>query len=438
MKRMLIPGPLSFRGEISVVGDKSITHRALILGFLAGNPFCMDNPNPGADCRRTLDALVCMGLEFCSDGTRWHLVPGGQWRRESHSVYAGNSGTTARLLLGLAPWLDAGCSLTIDGDQSLRRRPMARVTDLLAAAGVRVECLDQPGFLPLRAISLGARPAAHRVAVASAQVKSALLLAGLAAKGLTKVSLPGGSRDHTELMLEAMGCKLRCDHDVVMIEGSQRLTMPCCYQVPGDVSAASYWAAGAAVSGNVRIKSVGLNPGRTVFLDILSRMGAGVSTENVRWQHGEKVGDVVVQAHLLRPTEVKAEEVPGCIDELPLVAVVAAHAAGTTVICGAEELRFKETDRLAETLDMLTAFGVGCWAQGGRIGIEGGQPLHPANYVSDDHRMVMAAAVLAAGAPGMSNIGDTLWSDVSYPGFEYHFANLAALDYNRITEECDT
>ncbi len=435
MKTICVQGPLGFNGEVVVAGDKSITHRALILGFLSGNPFCLSSPNGGEDCRRTFDALAAMGMEGCCSGNQWHLVPGSHWRTKNHSVYAGNSGTTARLILGLTPWLAAGCNLTLDGDESLRRRPMDRVAVPLAAAGVHVEYMQTPGCLPLRAVSLGPRAATHQINIASAQVKSALLLAGLAAPGQTSVCLPPGSRDHTERMLKIMGCEVFCGQDRVTIEGEQALNMPSPYQVPGDISAACCWAAGAAVSGKVKIRAVGLNPGRKNFLQILSRMGAEVSLGKVSCLHGEPTGDLIVEEGRLQATRVYAEEVPGCIDELPLVAAVAAHASGTTVIQGAGELRHKESDRLQQTMELLNAFGVAAGIKGETLSIKGGRGLQPGRYISNDHRMVMTAAILAAGAPGRSFIGHGEWTAVSYPGFLEDFANLAALDYNLVMED---
>lgn len=433
MEDLTISGPLEFAGNIEPPGDKSVTHRALVLGFLAGANFRLIKPNPGRDCRRTLAALVAMGLKCQLNEDSWELAPGPGWQAKSYQIYAGNSGTTARLLMGMAAWLNVGCSLAVDGDTSLRARPMQRVATPLAAMGLEARYQAKPGRLPLVIVNAGPRPGSFRLPVASAQIKSALLVAGLAVSGWTSVVEPAVSRDHTERMLEAMGVPVCREQNQVSVSGGGNIQFPACYTVPGDISAGAFWAAGAAIGGSVLLKDIGLNPGRTMFLTLLGEMGAKISYRNLRQQHGEPVGDVAVAAGKLTGVEVEPEQVPACIDELPLLAVVASRARGTTVIRGAEELRYKESDRLAETGRLLNAFGARWQVRGNDLHISGGSKLRPGTFSSSDHRLVMAAAVMATGISGKSVIGGLPWTAVSYPGFPADFAKLAGLAYNPCT-----
>ena len=416
------------RARLRVPGDKSISHRALILNALAEGGARVRGLAPGLDVRSTSAALATLGAEIALDAEGSARVIGPREWRARATVECGNSGTTVRLLLGaLAP--RARGSIVLDGDASLRRRPMARVTGPLAAMGAEIAERGEPGRLP---IAIAGRPLVgtrHRLAVASAQVKSAILLAGLAAVGETVVEEPIRSRDHTERMLRAMGAGIASDGTRVRLEPGPLRAVDV--DVPGDLSSAAYFLGlAAAAGGEVTVEGVGLNPGRTGFLDLLARFGADVRID-VEAEDGEPRGAVTVRADRLRAIEVRAAEVPGAIDELPLLAVVATQAVGETRVSGAAELRVKESDRIAAIADGLRAMGADIQGLPDGFVVRGPTALSGAALdARGDHRIGMALAVAAALAAGPSSLAGAEWIDVSYPGF---FAALAGCADARVT-----
>lgn len=410
------------RARLRVPGDKSISHRALILNALAEGSAKVTCLAPGLDVRTTAAALAALGAEIAPAGVGSVTVRGPRAWRARGPVDCGNSGTTARLLLGaLAP--RAAGEIVLDGDASLRGRPMERVALPLAAMGAEIRHRGVPGRLPLAVRGRPLAGARHRLEVASAQVKSALLLAGLAAEGTTTIAEPAPSRDHTERMLRAMGARLEVGEEIRMEPGPIRALDVA---VPGDLSSASFFLAlAAAGGGEAVVEGVGLNPGRTGFLSLLERLGADVAVEP-ETEGVEPVGSVTVRAEGLRGVDVSAEDVPGAIDELPLLAVVATQAAGETRVTGARELRVKESDRIAAIVTGLSAMRADVEALPDGFVVRG--PTHLAGARLDaagDHRIGMALAVAASIARGESVLAGAEWVDVSYPGYFEALAGCA-------------
>lgn len=414
-----VQGGRQARGCLRVPGDKSITHRALFAAHLLGGTGRLHNISLAQDCRSTMAALEQMGSRYRARGnTLWVQGPNPGWTRGQYAVDAGNSGTTARLLMGAAAFLRPPGSVVISGDASLSRRPMERVARYLRRLGIQVTYLGEPGYLPLRVEAADElRPRRQEIVEPSAQVKSAVLLAALAVPGEVEVVQWVSTRDHTEVMLTAMGADICRQGTQIRLKGGSQLAFPEDWRIPGDFSSAAWWLALAAVSGRVRLKGVGVNPTRLGFANILAAMGARVSIEETGVSMGEAVADIRGEEGELKGIAVPPEIIPTCIDELPLLAVVAAFARGETVVRGAGELRIKESDRLAELGRLLTAFGADFDLLPDGYVVRGGGRLKAAEFVSHDHRLVMAAAIMAVLVPGRSRIGAAGCVGVSYPGF---------------------
>lgn len=417
----------TIRARLRVPGDKSVSHRALILNALAEGRARIRGLAPGRDVASTAGALRRLDVTIVSDELGSAIVTGTRAWAAAEPVDCGNAGTAARLLLGaLAP--RARSAVTVIGDRSLSLRPMGRVVEPLRAMGAAIRPAD-PGAPPDR-LPLVVEPAdlvgrEHRPAVASAQVKSAILLAGLAAEGETVVEEPASSRDHTERMLAAMGAAIECDGRTVRLRPGRIGAIDV--EVPGDLSSAAPFLALAAIvpGGEVVVENVGLNPGRTGFLDILEAFGAGVEIE-VEAADPEPRGTVRVTGGPLAGIEIGGEMVPRAIDELPLAAVVACLAEGTTRITGAGELRVKESDRIATIAAGLARLGATVEPTPDGLVVEGPAALAGAALdAAEDHRIGMALAVAAAVARGPSRLAGADWIDVSYPGFLADLARCA-------------
>lgn len=421
-------GPAAVSGAVRVPGDKSISHRALLLGAMAHGTTEIRGLLQGDDCRATMTALRALGVEILEspDGTLCVHGRGPEaWREPESILDAGNSGTTLRLLAGLLAGRPFYSLLT--GDASLRRRPMRRIVDPLRAMGATVLGRAQGGFPPLAIGGGGLCGIAWRSPVASAQVKSAVLLAGLQAAGETSVTEPLLSRDHTERMLSAFGLAPRRDGTTVTVPGGSRLTAAA-LAVPGDLSSAAFFLVGAAAGspGALRIRDVGVNPTRTGLLDVLERMGAEVRCEHGRLVAGEPVADLVVRGRGLRGVRVGAELIPRLIDEVPALAVAAALAEGETVISGAAELRVKEVDRLSAVAEELGRMGAAISATQDGFRIQGRERLRGAAVSSrGDHRMAMSLAVAALFADGETVVRDVACANTSFPGFARVLAEAA-------------
>jgi 3-phosphoshikimate 1-carboxyvinyltransferase len=416
------------RGEARVGGDKSISHRAVLLaGFSQGVTRIVDL-SPSEDVASSLRCLQRLGVPVERPSDTEVIIRGraGRFAQPPGILDCGNSGTTIRLLSGLL----AGQSFTsvLDGDDSLRRRPMRRVIQPLALMGAQIEAREA-GYAPL--VITGRSPLraiVHTPEVASAQVKSCVLLAGLQAEGLTTVREIRQTRDHTERMLPAFGVAVQKESLSVSVQGPTVPTSPGTLRVPGDPSSAAYlWAAAAALPGSeVTVRDVGINPTRAVILDALRRMKADVRVENVRLWCGEPVADVTVRGTgNLVGLEVGEALVPLLIDELPLLAVLSAVSAGTSRLTGAEELRVKESDRIATVVTNLQRMGARIEEARDGWTIEGPAELHGAELDSfGDHRIAMAMTVAALLARSESRIRNPECVAISFPRF---FEQLEAL-----------
>jgi len=409
------------RGRLTVPGDKSIAHRYALLGALADGRSTLTHFAPGADCQSTLACLRALGVEVEASerGTVTLLGRGfGQLRSPSTPLDAGNSGTTMRLLAGVL----AGhpFSATLIGDASLSRRPMRRVMTPLERMGARFEATD--GHAPLTIHGGRLHAISHEPETPSAQIKSAVLLAGLHADGTTSVVEPASTRDHTERALEAFGGRVDVDGLRISVSGGQRLGgqhLP----VPGDFSSAAFWlvAAAALPGSRIEIEDVGLNPTRTALLGVLRRFGARVEVEVISNSAGEPRGRVVVEGDRTGSLDIAPEEVPGLIDELPAVAALAAHG-GQVTVRGAAELRVKESDRIAALVAGFRALGIDADERTDGFVIAGraagsGRPAGGRADARGDHRMAMAFAIAALSAERPSTIDGSDAVAISYPGF---------------------
>jgi len=426
-------GPLA--GRIAVPGDKSISHRALMFGALAVGETRIRGLLEGEDVLRTAAAMRALGAEVIRDGDGAWRVAGrglGGLTEPRDVLDMGNSGTAARLLCGILASHPLFAVMT--GDESLRRRPMRRVTDPLAACGARFASREG-GRLPL-AIG-GARdalPLDYRVPVPSAQVKSAVLLAGLNARGVTRVEEPEATRDHSENMLRHFGAAVRVEAAgagrVIELTGQPEL-VAADVTVPGDPSSAAFpLVAALLVPGSeVRVSGVGLNPLRAGLFATLAEMGADLSVANRREAGGEPVGDLTARHGALRGVDVPAERAPSMIDEYPILAVAAACAAGATRMRGLKELRVKESDRLAATAALLAACGARAEIDGDDLVVHGtGRPPSGGRRVAThmDHRIAMSALVLGLAAEAPVAVDDSRFIDTSFPGFANLMRGLGA------------
>lgn len=409
-------------GEVRVPGDKSITHRAYLLAGVAAGTTTIAGANPGADCDATLGALAALGVESSRDADGKVVVSGrpGSLETPFQALDLGNAGTAIRLLAGLLA--GRGIAATLTGDASLRSRPMRRIVEPLRAMGASLEAQGPDGRPPLELCARASRllGTAHALPIASAQVKSCLLLAGLAAQGRTQVTEPLSSRDHTERMLRVFGVAVHLPAPrSCALEGPATLRSPGCLGIPGDFSAAFFWlVAGSIVAeGELTIRGVGLNPGRTGGLSVLQRMGADITVVHERVEGGEPVGDLTVRPADLRATDIHAAEIPALVDELPALAVAQAHARGTSRVAGAGELRIKESDRIRAVVNALRALGgtadelpdgwqvTGAALEGGTVDSGG------------DHRIGMAFGMAGLSARGPVTVLGGEMIDTSYPRF---------------------
>ncbi len=423
-----VPPARRLRGRLRVPGDKSISHRYALLAALADGATTITGYSNGADCRSTLGCLRALGVrigQVPETGASSTLTVTGRglggFVRPARALDAGNSGTTMRLLAGIlaAHPFDA----VITGDSSLQRRPMQRVIDPLERMGGRVEA--DGGRPPLRFRGRPLKGIAYEPPIPSAQVKSAVLLAGLHAEGVTRIRETAPTRDHTERALEAFGVAVDRGGGAVAVAGGSRLR-PLALTVPGDPSSAAFWAAAAAAvpEADVTIEAVGLNPTRTAFLEVLRRAGAAVETHPTDTSGGEPIGDIRVRPAALRDIVIGAAEVPALIDELPVLGALAAHGPAVE-IAGAAELRHKESDRITALAAGLRGIGLRVEERpdGFRAERDGAPPGGAAD-AAGDHRLAMAFAVAALAGSEPSVIGGAGVVDVSYPGF---FAALDAL-----------
>ncbi len=428
---MIIKPVKHLSGEVHVQGDKSVSHRAIILGSIAKGITTVTNFLPSDDCRATMNAFRAMGISI-------EDIDESTVRIEGKNLYGltepadvmdmGNSGTSARLLCGLLSGQQFFSVMT--GDSSLRRRPMKRVAGPLRNMGANILGRRDGDLLPLAIKGGELQGIHHKLPVASAQVKSALLLAGLYARGRTSVEEIPQSRDHTERMLRYFGINLEKEGNVLTIESGQKLIARDVH-VPGDISSAAFFMAGASiVSGSgVVIRDVGLNPTRTGIIDVMKQMGANIEIIDLRDVNGEPVGDVSVASAPLKGTEIGGSIIPRLVDELPVLCIIAALAEGETVIKDAAELRVKESDRIAVMAECLLSMGVEVETFDDGMRINGKKKLKGIVCNSHgDHRIAMSMAIAGLVAEGEMVIEDTECIKTSFPGFEEMLRQISKED----------
>ena len=424
----LVPQTNGLTGEIEIPGDKSISHRAVILGSLAKGQTKVSHFLESEDCLRTVDAFRAMGVEIEQNNDRLTINSQGAaaLTEPLEPLYFGNSGTTARLMIGLLSGLPL--FTTIYGDASLTKRPMDRVIDPLGEMSAEITGREQARFLPIAINGKSLQNIEYTLPVKSAQVKSAILLAGLFAEGETKVTEKTKTRNHTETMLQAFGANLNVEGNTVHLSGNQNLTATDVY-VPGDISSAAFFLAGAAAKSqsNLTLKKVGLNETRTGILDVLTAMGANLQISNEKKMGGETFGDITITSGELSGIEISGEIIPRLIDEIPIIALLATQANGETIIRDAEELRVKETDRIAAVVDVLTTLGADITATEDGMIIQGNTQLTGGSISSyDDHRIAMMGAIASLFTEDEIIIDDISSIAISYPSFFDDFEKVTA------------
>ena len=413
-------------GEITVPGDKSISHRAVMLGAISQGTTSVTNFLKGADCLSTIDCFRKMGIdieqtseEILIHGKGLHGLTSPQ-----STLDVGNSGTTMRLLSGILAGQNFSCEIT--GDASIQKRPMKRIITPLTAMGAKVSSIKSNDCAPLYIEGKPLKGIHYTSPVSSAQVKSCVLLAGLYGDSPTSVTEPFVSRNHSALMLASFGAQVSVDNTTVTIEPEPKLEGQK-VQVPGDISSAAYFiAAGLLIPGSeILIKNVGINPTRDGILRVCRQMGADITLLNQREHCGELSADLLIKHSPLKGTVIRGALIPTLIDELPVIGVMAAFAQGTTVIADAQELKVKESNRLDIMVHHLTAMGAKVTPTEDGMIIQGGENLHGAVLDSHlDHRIAMSFAIAGLAAQGETQITREDCVNISYPDFYSHLNNL--------------
>lgn len=409
-------------GQIKVPGDKSISHRAVMLGSLANGVTEISGFLKGADCLSTIDCFRKMGIDIDINGENVTVHGNGLrgLKKPDEMLYTGNSGTTTRLLCGILAGQNFDTSIT--GDASIQKRPMGRVVQPLSMMGAKIE----NEYCPLYITGTKLHGIDYKMPVASAQVKTAIILAGLYADGETVIHEIEKSRDHTELMLSAMGADLTVDNLDITVKPTNDLTAVN-VDVPGDISSAAFFLVLGAIMPNsqITVTNVGINPTRTGIINVLKDMGADITLENVHTSAGETVADITVRSSSLKGTTVGGDIIPRLIDELPIIAVAAVFADGQTVIKDAQELKVKETNRIRAVVDEFNKCGIDITETDDGMIINGGKSIHGADFKTyGDHRMAMSLTVLAQLADSESTLDDSDCACVSYPTFFDDFYKL--------------
>lgn len=419
---MLIKKIKKASGTLKVAGDKSISHRAVMLGSLADGTTEISGFLQGADCLSTIDCFRNMGIDIDLKGENVIVKGNGLagLNAPKKTLYTGNSGTTTRLLCGILAGQSFDSSVT--GDASIQKRPMKRVTEPLSLMGAHIENEYCPLYIkgsPLHGID-------YTMPVASAQVKTAIILAGLYAEGKTIIHETEKSRDHTELMLGAMGADINVSGLDISVNKTASLSAVKA-DVPGDISSAAFFIVLGLILPNseITVTNVGINPTRTGIIDVLKEMGADIKLENIHSSAGESVADITIRSSQLHGTVIDGDIIPRLIDELPIIAVAAVFADGETVIKDAQELKVKETNRIRAVTDEFSKCGIDITETDDGMIIKGGKPIHGADFRTyGDHRMAMCLTVLAQLADGESTIDDSDCACVSYPTFFDDFYKL--------------
>ncbi len=418
--KQTIRKPRLLKGEITPPADKSVSHRSLLLNSIASGKARVTNFLSAADCLSTLSCLRSLGVKIDFQGSEVTITGmGSSWFNEPKDVLdAGNSGTTMRLLTGLLA--AQPFTSTITGDESLRSRPMGRIIEPLGLMGARIEGSENSAKAPLTVTGGSLHGISYRLPVASAQVKSSILLAALFAEGETVIDQPALSRDHTERMLSAMGANIVSDGLSIILSPVCSPLMPLDLRVPADISSAAFWLVAGAIHPNARITilNVGINPTRNGIVEVLQSMGASLIIENQRLEGDEPVADLTVESSSLKGVAIDGDMIPRLIDEIPVIAVAASVAEGATVIRNAGELRVKESDRINTTTAELSKLGAEIEELPDGMNIHGISKLKGNQCDSHgDHRLAMALAVAGLVAEGETTITNSEAVNISYPGF---------------------
>ncbi len=408
----------TLKGTLQVPGDKSISHRSIMFGAIAAGTTTVEGFLLGDDCLSTISCFRKLGVEINLSGDQVTITSDGEenWQEPTSVLDTGNSGTTTRLMLGLL----AGTKFhsVLAGDESIAKRPMRRSIDPLRLMGADIRGRANGQYTPLAVQGTQLHAMDYTLPVASAQVKSAILLAALKAEGTTTITEPVPTRDHTEIMLQHFGAELKRVGDTISLQGGQKLKAAH-VKVPGDISSAAFMIGAALITKNseVVLTNVGCNPTRTGILDVIEQMGADFNVE-LTDESGERPANITIRSSNLKGTEIGGSLIPRLIDEIPLIALMATQAEGTTVIKDAEELRVKETDRIAAVVAELSKMGADITATEDGMVINGPTQLHGASMKTyGDHRLGMMAAVAALIADGPVEIDDPDCISVSFPNF---------------------
>ncbi|WP_281862763.1 3-phosphoshikimate 1-carboxyvinyltransferase [Planomicrobium okeanokoites] len=415
----------SLKGTVTVPGDKSISHRSIMFGAIASGTTTVEGFLLGADCLSTIACFRKLGVEIDLRGSQVTINSKGigGWKEPDEVLDTGNSGTTTRLMLGLLA--STPFHTVVAGDESIAKRPMKRIVDPLRLMGADIRGRSNGQFTPLAIQGTRLKAIDYTLPVASAQVKSAILLAALHAEGRTTIEEPVATRDHTEIMLRHFGADINRHENIIEVAGGQSLSARH-VKVPGDISSAAFLIGAALITpgSEIRLENVGTNPTRTGILDVISQMGADFDIEEKETE-GERSADLVIRSSQLKGIEISGALIPRLIDEIPIIALIATQCNGVTVIKDAEELRVKETDRITAVVDELSKMGVDITATDDGMVIHGPTALNGADMKTyGDHRLGMMAAVAALAASGPVTIDDPDCIAVSYPGFFEHVNSL--------------
>lgn len=415
------------RGEITVPGDKSISHRAVMFGAISSGTTNITGFLQGADCLSTISCFRKMGIEIenSKDTVRVHGKGLHGLKKPDEILDVGNSGTTTRLISGIL----AGQNFTsiLNGDASIQQRPMDRIIKPLRMMGARISGHDNTSYAPLTINGSALKGIHYNSPVASAQIKSCIMLSGLYADGITSVTEPSLSRNHTELMLKAFGADISSQNTTATITPGNELYGQDVH-VPGDISSAAYFIAAGLITpdSEILIKNVGINPTRDGILRVCLKMGGNITLLNERTESGEPVADLLVKTSSLHGITIEGDIIPTLIDEIPVIAVLASYATGTTVIKDASELRVKESDRIAVMTENLSRMGADITACEDGMIINGKETLHGAVIESHlDHRIAMSFAVASLNASGVTTINNAECVNISYPGFYTDLSSLS-------------
>ncbi|GAM13838.1 3-phosphoshikimate 1-carboxyvinyltransferase [Mesobacillus selenatarsenatis] len=417
--KTLLTNRTTLEGQVKVPGDKSISHRAVMFGSIANGITCIENFLPGEDCLSTISCFRQLGVDIVQNGSDVTVTGKGAdgLNHPEDTLYVGNSGTTIRLMMGILSGLPF--TSTLEGDDSIARRPMTRVTLPLGKMGASITGRNNGEFTPLTVEGQKLHGITYELPVASAQVKSAILLAGLQAEGDTIVIEPVKTRDHTERMINQFGGKVERDGEVVKVTGGQMLKGTH-INVPGDISSAAFFLVAAAImpGSDIILRNVGLNPTRTGIIDVLSAMGADFIIEPYESEAAEPAGDIRIKHSKLKGTIVEGDLIPRLIDEIPVIALLATQAEGKTVIKDAGELKVKETNRIDTVVNELKKLGADIEATEDGMIIQGNQSLDGGTVSAHgDHRIGMMLSIAALLCKRDVRLEQSEAVAVSYPGF---------------------